>query len=661
MLGIFFLILLGLSFGVFFFRKKSGYLYSLLLVMGMVALTTHGAVQALNGNSQSFVHGFNNIFRSATDILVLDGLSAFFILVINITLLVGLLYANGYLKPYHSRMGNLRFAVHYFSYIWLYFSMLLVVMLRNGVLFLIAWEMMAISSFFLVIFDADNRNILKTGINYLVQMHVGMLFILVGFLLVEKSTGSISFDSLPTYFANSSNWPLFLLFFIGFAIKAGFMPLHTWLPEAHPAAPSHVSGVMSGVMIKMGIYGIFRVVLATQSDLLIIGVLLLAVSLISGLLGVIYAILQHDLKRLLAYHSIENIGIIGIGLGLGIIGKATNNQMLMLLGFSGALLHTLNHSLFKSLLFFNAGSVYLAAKTRDIEKCGGLMKTMPYTALLFVLGSIAICGLPPFNGFISEYLIYFGMIDTMHGAGFSQSILLLFSIIGLTLIGGLAVFCFTKAFGVIFLGSPRSKQAENAIEVTHSMIAPQIISAILIVAIGVVPALFVKPIFGIFSHDLKIIIPEYHSFIANLSGISAASGVFIIMAVGILLLRYIHLRRKPIAAGPTWGCGYTLESSRLQYTASSYADSLSQLAKPVIRRKIITEPISENDIFPPSRAFSTHSEDVFREQLTNKPVNKFLDWMKKIAIMQTGQIQHYILYAFLFMLLILILTYLNFI
>jgi hydrogenase-4 component B len=348
MLGIFFLILLGLSFGVFFFRKKSGYLYSLLLVMGMVALTTHGAVQTLNGNSQSFVHGFNNIFRSATDILVLDGLSAFFILVINITLLVGLLYANGYLKPYHSRMGNLRFAVHYFSYIWLYFSMLLVVMLRNGVLFLIAWEMMAISSFFLVIFDADNRNILKTGINYLVQMHVGMLFILVGFLLVEKSTGSMSFDSLPTYFANSSNWPLFLLFFIGFAIKAGFMPLHTWLPEAHPAAPSHVSGVMSGVMIKMGIYGIFRVVLATQSDLLIIGVLLLAVSLISGLLGVIYAILQHDLKRLLAYHSIENIGIIGIGLGLGIIGKATNNQMLMLLGFSGALLHTLNHSLFKS-------------------------------------------------------------------------------------------------------------------------------------------------------------------------------------------------------------------------------------------------------------------------------------------------------------------------
>ncbi len=204
-----------MSFGVFFFRKKIR--LSLLATIGYGHGSAHytwGAVQALNGNSQSFVHGFNNIFRSTTDILVLDGLSAFFILVINITLLVGLLYANGYLKPYHSRMGNLRFAVHYFSYIWLYFSMLLVVMLRNGVLFLIAWEMMAISSFFLVIFDADNRNILKTGINYLVQMHVGMLFILVGFLLVEKSTGSISFDSLPTYFANSSNWPLFLLFFL---------------------------------------------------------------------------------------------------------------------------------------------------------------------------------------------------------------------------------------------------------------------------------------------------------------------------------------------------------------------------------------------------------------------------------------------------------------
>ncbi len=233
----------------------------------------------------------------------------------------------------------------------------------------------------------------------------------------------MSFDALRLYFSNHSNLPVFLLFFIGFGIKAGFIPLHTWLPQAHPAAPSHVSGVMSGVMIKMGIYGILRVLMSVQSDLWWIGIIILVVSLISGILGVMMAIVQHDLKRLLAYHSIENIGIIGIGIGLGVIGLATNNAALSLLGFSGGLLHVLNHSLFKSLLFFNAGSVYQAAHSRNIEQLGGLMKRMPYTAIFFLIGSLAICGLPPFNGFISEYLIYLGMFKSLSAANLDQSII----------------------------------------------------------------------------------------------------------------------------------------------------------------------------------------------------------------------------------------------
>ena len=207
-------------------------------------------------------------FFGGSFVFIIDRLSAFFIIVINITVFTGFLYARGYLSPYSQSKNNLRFSIHYFSYLWLCLSMLMVVMIRDGLSFLIVWEIMALSSFLLVIFDAENRSIMKTGISYLIQMHVGMFFLLIAFLLVERETGIMSFDALGKYFTSHSNIPLFLLFFAGFGIKAGFIPMHTWLPEAHPAAPSHVSGVMSGVMIKMGIYGILRVLIPLENDLL---------------------------------------------------------------------------------------------------------------------------------------------------------------------------------------------------------------------------------------------------------------------------------------------------------------------------------------------------------------------------------------------------------
>src|SRR5665647_3308633 len=305
-----FLAIIFLSILVFFVPRSLKYFYSLFLLAGTVALTSAWSIKMLTGSVQIPDIELNLPFLQNSFILTVDRLSAFFIIVINITVFVGFLYAKGYLEPYYRSKNALRFSIHYFSYIWLYLSMLMVVMFRDGLSFLIAWEIMALSSFFLVIFDAEDRNILKTGISYLIQMHVGMFFILIAFLLVEKATGQMGFDALGSYFSNHSNIPLFMLFFIGFGIKAGFIPLHTWLPEAHPAAPSHVSGIMSGVMIKMGIYGILRVLISVQSDLLLIGIIILIISLVSGVLGVMMAIVQHDLKRLLAYHSIENIGII---------------------------------------------------------------------------------------------------------------------------------------------------------------------------------------------------------------------------------------------------------------------------------------------------------------------------------------------------------------
>ncbi len=656
-----FLIILLLSFPVFFIPKSLKYFYTLFLLTSGIILSSMWCFELLSTDRQVLEMPLELPFLQNGLAFIIDKLSAFFIVVVNITVFIGFLYARGYLQPYYQSKNALRFSIHYFSYLWLYLSMIMVVMIRDGLSFLIVWEIMALSSFLLVIFDAEDRTIMKTGISYLIQMHVGMFFILISFLIVDKATGQMSFDVLRLYFSSHSNFLLFILFFIGFGIKAGFIPLHTWLPEAHPAAPSHVSGVMSGVMIKMGIYGILRVLMSVQNDLLLIGLIILSISLTSGVLGVMMAIVQHDLKRLLAYHSIENIGIIGIGIGLGMIGLATNNTALSLLGFSGGLLHVMNHSLFKSLLFFNAGSVYQATHTRNIEHLGGLMKKMPYTAILFLIGSLAICGLPPFNGFISEYLIYLGMFKSLSAANLYQSIIILSSIVGLALIGGLAIFCFTKAFGIVFLGEPRSEKASMAKEVSRVMIFPQFITVAFIILIGLASVYFVKPVFNIVSQAFRLpdITMVADSSVNNLTRISILSGIFVITIIILLVYRHFHLKMKQIDIGPTWGCGYTAGTSKQQYTATSYTYNYNHLAKPLLQTKKIMDDIREDEIFPGKRTFESHSDDIFKKLLIDKPIDWFSSLLKKIAVMQTGQIQHYILYAFVYMLLVFLLTYFN--
>jgi formate hydrogenlyase subunit 3/multisubunit Na+/H+ antiporter MnhD subunit len=655
------LIIFFLTFWVFVIPKSFKYYYALILLTGGVILSTFWCFKVFTGNIEMLEIRLDLELMQSSFILNIDKLSAFFILVVNLTVFTGLLYARGYLEPYYKTKNSLRFSIHYLSYLWLYFSMILVVMIRDGLSFLIMWEIMALSSFLLVIFDAEDRNVMKTGVNYLIQMHVGMFFILIAFLMVGNATGRMSFDMLGLYFSTRSNLLLFILFFTGFGIKAGFIPLHTWLPQAHPAAPSHVSGVMSGVMIKMGIYGIFRVLMSVQSDLFAIGIIILVISLISGILGVMMAIVQHDLKRLLAYHSIENIGIIGIGTGLGVIGLATANPALSLLGFSGGLLHVLNHSLFKSLLFYNAGSVYQATHTRNIEQLGGLMKKMPFTAVFFLIGSLAICGLPPFNGFISEYLIFLGMFKSLANANLYQSIVVMGSLVGLALIGGLAVFCFTKAFGIAFLGEPRSVNAANAIEVRKNMIYPQYIIIAFILLIGLASVYFVKPVFNLVSQAFNItdVLAVQSASVSNLTQISLIGGIFILTIVALLVYRYFHLKTKQIETGPTWGCGYTAATHKHQYTATSYADNFIHLANPLLRTKKVILNIKAEDIFPVKRNFEIKSYDFFKRYLVDMPINFLLELLKKIAVMQTGQIQHYILYLFIYMLILFMLSYLN--
>ncbi len=304
---------LTLSLGIFIIPKA--WKYSLGVVLHLMVLISSGAwaLQALMVGTQTIELGVTT--WSGPIQLIIDPLSAYFMLIINLICFCGVLYAGGYLKPYMPKKRSVFISLHLFSFLWLHGSMLMVTAMRDGIAFLLAWELMSLFSFVLVIFEAQKESTLKTGINYLLQMHLGFALIMISFLIAGNDTGQLGFEGVARYFTEHKNAPLFLLFFAGFGIKAGFIPLHSWLPRAHPAAPSHVSGVMSGVMIKMGIYGIFRVLSLLQNDLMLIGIVVLIVGIISGLLGVIMAIMQHDLKKLLAYHSIENIGLIGIGIG----------------------------------------------------------------------------------------------------------------------------------------------------------------------------------------------------------------------------------------------------------------------------------------------------------------------------------------------------------
>ena len=592
--------------------------------------------------------------------LIIDPLSALFICIINFTVLTASVYAIGYMKMYRNKSG-IELSIHYLSFFLLHLSMILVCMIHHGIAFMVVWELMAISSFLLVIFDNEKSTVLKAGINYLVQMHVGALFLMVAFIILNIKTGSFDFEALKSFFYQHQNLPLFLLFFVGFGIKAGFMPLHTWLPHAHPAAPTHVSAVMSGVMIKLGIYGILRVAMFLQSDILWIGIIVLLISIVSGIGGVSWAIVQHDLKKLLAYHSIENIGIIGIGIGIGLIGLGAGNSLLALLGFAGAMLHVLNHSLFKSLLFYGAGAIYLKTHTRNIELLGGLIKKIPVTAILFLIASLAICGLPPFNGFVSEFIIYKGIIAGLNEPSIGVKVLMLAAIISLVLIGGLAVFCFTKAFGVTFLGKSRHVDISGVSELSGLMLAPLFLIAVAILFIGLFPQWAIQPVnFVLESHAFNISgNADMMYALPMIQKIGVAAALFIGLAGLVWLWRFVMTRKTPLTSSETWGCAYDGTIEKGQYTATSYAENFTDIAGPLVNVKTQYHALHEDDIFPESRSFETFSEDMMEKKLYGQSVGWLNRAFSRMAIIQTGNTQHYILYAFAMILLLLILTLFN--
>jgi len=651
-------ILLILSFGIFAVPSRIQYYYTLGLQVLLISVTSVLSWQAFSTTEPLHI---KIISIASGDInLVIDKISGFFIFVINLTVLTGALYANGYLAPYKAQKTKTEFAWHYFNFFLLHLSMLMVVMLREGISFLVFWELMSVSTFFLIIFESEKKEIKEAGMKFLIQMHIALAFLLAAFLVSSTVTGeSFGFESLAAYFNSAPVFPVFLLFFIGFGIKAGFIPLHSWLPHAHPAAPSHISGVMSGVMIKMGIYGIIRTLTYIHTELLSVGMLILLVSAFSGITGVVIAIVQHDYKRLLAYHSIENIGIIGIGIGIGVIGLAIGNPVLASLGFAGGLLHILNHSLFKSLLFYSAGSIYQQTHTKNIEQLGGLMKKMPVTAVFFLIGAIAISGLPPFNGFISEFLIYSGLFKSLSNNDLLLSFVLLGGIVSLVIIGGLAVYCFTKVFSIIFLGNARSPMTANAHEVRIDMLIPKYLIAVFIVVIGVMPFIIMGPLTAL-TNELVGDTSPLRQTSNTLNYISISLLALIILATVIWFLKKRLSANKTISVETTWGCGYTgADPAVHQYTATSYADYIVKKARLLVGSKKHHKPLSKDEIFPDPTHFSTHSSDVFEDNLILKPVRKLLALLERMAVLQTGNIQDYLLYAILFVIFISLITILN--
>jgi formate hydrogenlyase subunit 3/multisubunit Na+/H+ antiporter MnhD subunit len=642
-------ILLSAIVVILFVNTKSKGIITLTTVLVVSFISSFAGIKALLGKSYEIVLSGTFLFGEVP--VVVDALTGWFIVLINFTLVTGAIYGFNYMKPYQSRKSEI--TLHCIAFLIAHFSLLAITSVQNGFILLLFWELLALSVFILIIFDHHKPDTIKAGINYLVQSHISIVFVMLGFIYVAFKTGDYSFNAIVEFTNQQSvlaGTALFLCFFIGFAIKSGFVPFHTWLPYAHPAAPSHISGIMSGVVIKIGIYGILRMLLLIKTDYTTIGYIILIVSIITGIYGVMLAIVQHDLKRLLAYHSIENIGIIGVGIGIGCIGLGSVNKWMAILGFSGALLHTLNHSLFKSLLFYSTGNILQATHTVSIERLGGLIKKMPQTSLLFLIAAIAICGLPPLNGFISEFLIYGGLYNWLYSASLISLITVIFSITGLVLIGGLAILCFTKAFSIVFLGNQREQLPENPCETGFWQLFPMYLTAALMISIGLFPSVFIgllqKPV-NLFTHHIVFNLNLIKvGAIDSLQTINWLFLIFILLVIALVFVRKYFIAGKEIKTGTTWGCGYCESTSRQQYTANSFVRSYSKLVKPLL--DIEKKEVEINEVFPSVKKYETDPYDKIERIFIDKPLKLLNKISELFVFLQNGQLQRYILYGIVF-------------
>lgn len=614
---------------------------------------------------------FSFVFDSFPPLLSIsfsvDRLSAFFIFVISLISLVASVYALGYVKHFYTKynIGTLGFFYDLFLA-----GMLMVVSAHNAIFFLVVWEIMSLSSFFLVIYENKEKSNLRAGYLYFIMTHIGTAFIILSFLLLYRSTGSFDFQVMKENVGAIS--PLvknliFILALIGFGTKAGIIPVHIWLPRAHSAAPTHVSALMSGVMIKTGIYMFIRVFMDILSGIPVWwGVVVLIIGATSSLLGVLYALTEHDIKRLLAYHSIENIGIILLGLGSSLIFWAADMKSFAVLGLVAALFHTLNHAIFKALLFMGAGSVIAQTHTRNMEEYGGLIKYMPQTAFFFLVGAMAISALPPFNGFFSEWATFQSLFYGIRTLSVSVQWVFILGAASLAFTGGLAAACFVKAFGATFLARPRSEEAKHAHESSLTLRIAMAVLAMQTLVIG----FFAGPITAILAKvagGLNIFQSVEPAFASSLTdfrlqdGFASVSTPFILLSlvlvifVTFFIVRILGGKRK-IKIARTWDCGTTL-GPRMEITATGFSRSIITVFRGILRPTKQTEVgyiDEEMKYFTKSNTVKLGITDIYVGYFY-KPmqdmVAKMSAYVRKI---QLGNLNVYILYIFLTLIVLLL-------
>jgi hydrogenase-4 component B len=604
----------------------------------MTASMTAGLAGATLAFLNSTPEGYSFSWPAIGQSLVgLDALSAFFLVPVFLVGGLGSLYGLGYWPQEQHRENG-----HKLGFFWglMVAGMALLVISRNAWGFLLGWEGMALSAFFLVATEDKKAESRRAAFLYLIATHIGTLTLFGFFSLWNWATGSYDLVAIPTDKVGLGTLnALFFMALLGFGLKAGAMPFHFWLPGAHANAPTHVSAILSGVVLKMGIYGLVRVLFLLPDPPASWGFLLLIMGVVSAVLGVVFALAQHDLKRLLAYHSVENIGIILMGLGLAMVGRSSHNLTLEVLGMAGCLLHVWNHSLFKSLLFFGAGGVIHGAQTKQIDQLGGLGKTMPFTALMFLIGSVAIVGLPPLNGFVSELFVYLGFFGAVTKSG-SQGMAVALAAPFLAVVGALALACFVKVYGAVFLGSPRTSAAEHSHEAPWSMKLPMLALAASCLTIGLFPA----PVGPVLDSALVVTLGATPALmpigsISPLAEISVAALALLALIVLLVVWFGLYRRHRRVM---TWDCGYAKPTSRMQYTASSFAQSIVLLFGWVLKPSEHGHPVEDH--FPRVAHWKSHVDDLILDRVLTpwgRRLERAAGWFRYF---QQGLTQNYVTY-----------------
>ena len=640
-------------------QKLCTFLSQSICIIASIIGATASTIYILSGKDTIILQPFHSSIPFVSIHITIDPLSGFFVLILSILVCCVSLYSIGYLSHYYGKRNVSVFHVLYATFI---LSMMLVFTASNAIFFFMAWEAMAVISYFLVVFESEHKENLQGGLLYIVMTHIGTAFLIVAFMMMFKYTGTFDLSGTSELIPSNIKNMMFLCFLIGFGTKAGVIPLHIWLPYAHPAAPGNISALMSGVMIKTAIYGMLRFIFIYLGiEATWWGTIILVIGMVSAILGVLYAFIEPNIKKILAYSSIENMGIIFIGIGVSFIAFSKGFSYIGALALIAILLHCLNHALFKGSLFLGVGSIHYATHTKNLENLGGLIKVMPLTAVLFLGGALSISAIVPFNGFISEWLIYQSIFASILPDEAGLSITFILAVATLALAGALAAACFIKLFGISFLGLPRSKLASQAKEVPLVMNIGSGILVTLCLFGGLFPLIFLNFIDKVVVNMTGTTILgqlqggfffAYYPLEINGSGNRISPFILFLVLLALIVVALLILR---ILGGNyverrygTWDCGFNVLNSRMQYSATAFSKPIKIVFKIIFKSTKDLKIIGDPPYHPDSIEYTIKTESVFEKYI----YIPLLIWTTSLSrrlkfMIQTGSVHTYLLYIFM--------------